>query len=100
MPTPPHTPGPWRPSKGCKGEIFGAVVADHPVPGMRGSGAVGYYGGHLVAESIAPLNRPLIYTAPDLYDFIATLENDDGKIPAWLWDKRENLLARARGETE
>ncbi|WP_111873671.1 hypothetical protein [Aeromonas bivalvium] len=34
----------------------GAVVADHPVPGMGGSDAVEYYGGHLVAESVTAAN--------------------------------------------
>lgn len=40
----------------------------------------------------------LHFYAPDLYDFIATLENDDRAIPAWLWGKRNALLAKARGE--
>lgn len=43
-------------------------------------------------------NARLIAAAPDLYDFIATLENDDGKIPAWLWERRNALLAKASGE--
>lgn len=56
--------------------------------------------GFLIAESIPHKpTRDLIAAAPALYDFVATLENDDGKIPAWLWAQRETLLARARGET-
>lgn len=58
----PWTPGPWRASPRFKS----AVVAAHPVPGMRGSDDVPGYGGHLVAESVAPQNVPLIAAAPDL----------------------------------
>jgi hypothetical protein len=65
-----HTEGPWRAGRGC-------VVADQPVPEMGGSDAVEYYGGHLVAESIAPQNIPLIAAAPELLvsasDFLEVL---------------------------
>lgn len=94
----PHTRGPWRLGGGNGSMASSAVVADYPVPGMGGSDAVEYYGGHLVAESIAPQNRAIIAAAPDLYDWIATIENDDGAIPDWLWKQREGLLAKARGE--
>lgn len=56
-----HTPGPWR-----LGKSGGSVVADAPVPEISGSEAVEHYGGHLIAESIAPQNQPLIAAAPDL----------------------------------
>ena len=56
-----HTPGPWR-----VGETFGAIVADSPVSGIRGSDNVEAYGGHLIAESVAQKNRALIAAAPDL----------------------------------
>jgi len=98
---PKHTKGPWRlgGAPSGRGSMAGtAVVADHPVPGIGGSDAVDYYGGHLVAESIAAQNLHVIAAAPEMYDFIDTLENDDGAIPAWLWHKRELLLAKARGE--
>lgn len=58
-----HTPGPWR-----IGKNYGAVVADHPVPELRGSDDVNAYGGHLIAESIALQNRPLISAAPELLE--------------------------------
>lgn len=45
-----HTPTPWRIGKGH------CVVADEPVPGMGGSDAIEYYGGHLIAESITTEN--------------------------------------------
>lgn len=56
-----HTPGPWR-----AGETGGAVVADHQISEVSGSEDVEYYGGHLVAESIAARNVPVIAAAPDL----------------------------------
>ncbi|MGN5044106.1 hypothetical protein [Aeromonas sp. 3P] len=37
-----------------------AVVADHPVPEMRGSDALDYYGGHMVAESVTAANASRI----------------------------------------
>lgn len=58
-----HTPGPWR-----IGKSHGAVIADHPAPGVRGSDDVEAYGGHMVAESIAPQNRALVAAAPEVLD--------------------------------
>lgn len=65
-----HTQGPWRAGRGC-------VVADHPVPEMNGSDAVDYYGGHLIAESIAPQNIPPIAAAPELLTSLQDLIQDE-----------------------
>lgn len=46
-----HTQEPWRIGKGA-----GIVVADEAIPEVPGADAVDYYGGHLIAESIAPRN--------------------------------------------
>ena len=56
-----HTPGPWRISRNG-----GAVVADTPIPEMRGSDDTSYYGGHLICESVVDRNARLIASAPDL----------------------------------
>lgn len=56
-----HTEGPWR-----IGKSYGAVVADVPVNNGDDNDHVEAYGGHLIAESIAVCNRPLIAAAPDL----------------------------------
>ena len=45
-----HTPEPWILGRAC------TVVSDTPVPGMGGSDAVEYYGGHLIGESIVDAN--------------------------------------------
>lgn len=45
-----HTPEPWR-----VGRPY-TVVSDTPVPGMGGSDAVEYYGGHLIGESLIEAN--------------------------------------------
>lgn len=80
-----HTQGPWRAGRGC-------VVADHPVPEMNGSDAVEYYGGHLIAESIAPQNIPVISAAPEMLALLQELVDIEGAQPgtqAWA----EKVLA-------
>ena len=55
-----HTPGPWR-----IGRM--EILSDTPIEnGPYGSNATEFYGGHLVAESVAACNRPLIASAPEL----------------------------------
>lgn len=59
-----HTRGPWRVGRGG-----GCVVSDAPVEnGPRGCAEVEYYGGHLIAESIAKCNAPAIAATPELLD--------------------------------
>lgn len=84
--------GPWRVTKLAGSKKLNVEQADQPhlIVAMVISGMNGL-------EHAA--NAALIATAPDLYDFIATLENDDGRIPDWLWQKRNALLAEARGES-
>jgi hypothetical protein len=57
------TPGPWRLGYGH------AVVADS-TEGLtiRGSTEPEYYGGNMIAESVAPANCHLISAAPELYE--------------------------------
>lgn len=43
-------------------------------------------------------NAHLIAAAPDMYDALASIENDGNQVPAWLWDKIQDTLAKARGE--
>jgi hypothetical protein len=60
-----HTKTPWRVGKPSQ---MGSVVADEAVPEIGGSDAVAHYGGHLVAESIAPRNAEFIVRACNSHD--------------------------------
>ena len=44
-------------------------------------------------------NAHLIAAAPELYEALASIENDDGSIPASIWEMRNAALAKARGES-
>ncbi|MFY2608958.1 hypothetical protein [Achromobacter ruhlandii] len=66
-----HTRGPWR-----IGKAHGAVVADVPVNAGLDNDHVEAYGGHLIAESIAVCNRPLIAAAPELLDALEDLKSE------------------------
>lgn len=96
-----YTLGPWRP-----GKTGGCVVADHPVPEIGGSDAVDYYGGHLIAESIAPQNVPLIAAAPDLLEALEMVRDADEDcksdglptIPDIARAKIDRAIAKAKGE--
>lgn len=75
-----HTKTPWRVGNPSQ---MGSVVADEPVPEVRGSDAVSHYGGHLIAESIAPRNAEFIVRACNSYDqLVALLKAADNKLEA------------------
>ncbi len=86
-----HTTGPWRIGKAA------AVVSDHPVPEIHGSDSLDYYGGHLIAESIAPQNLAIIAASPEMLDCLESLENDVGQVPDFLWKKIQQIIAKAGG---
>ncbi len=47
------------------------------------------------------INHPdayLIEAAPDMLEALLSIENDDGTIPAAIWDLRNKAIAKARGE--
>jgi hypothetical protein len=55
------TPGPWRVGRP------GTIVADVLVEGgVSGTLDTSYYGGYLIAETVAPENSPLLAAAPRL----------------------------------
>ena len=37
--------------------------------------------------------------APELYEALASIENDNGTIPEAIWNMRNSALAKARGES-
>jgi hypothetical protein len=57
------------------------VVSDAPgaADAVPGSDEVSHYGGHLIAESVAPSLVPLIAAAPEMYKAL--------KDAAWLYDQ-------------
>ncbi len=70
MPVYEHTKGPWKPAK-----CGGAVVAYYPViGGPGGCDEVEHYDGHLIAESIAPRNVPIVSAAPSMYNALKSAE--------------------------
>jgi hypothetical protein len=46
----------------------------------------------------ARANAHLISAAPELYEALASIENDDESIPLTIWEMRNEALAKARGE--
>jgi len=74
-----HTKGPWRAGSGTGGK--GSVVSDHLAVGaLGGSDAVDYYGGYMIAESVAQENIPLIAAAPELLAAMPTVPHPGGKL--------------------
>jgi len=68
-----HTKTPWRVGNPNK---MGSVVADEPVPEIGGSEDVDYYGGHLIAESIAPRNAAFIVRACNAHELLVEALNE------------------------
>jgi hypothetical protein len=65
-----HTKEPWRVGR-CSVSM-GTIVSDSPVPEVNGSGAIEYYGGHLIAESITRDNARRIVACVNACEGIDT----------------------------
>lgn len=77
-----HSKGPWRQSEMQPDAIVSDDRTTLP-PGYKDpDDHLLYYGGYVVAESIAPQDRPLIAAAPDLLDalrgLLAIVSDSDG----------------------
>ena len=96
-----HTPGPWmltstNPHDGWEGWEIQA----QPSPIARGFTDT-------IASCTGPqsndkrwANARLIAAAPDMFEALANLENDDGKaMPPSAWKLVQDALAKARGES-
>jgi hypothetical protein len=68
-----HTKTPWRVGNPTG---MGSVVADEPVPEIGGSNAIDYYGGHMIAESIAPRNAEFIVRACNAHELLVEALED------------------------
>ena len=51
-----------------------------------------------VTDTEMDANRNLISCAPEMYDILDSIENDNGQVPEFMWDKIQSILAKARGE--
>ena len=49
-------------------------------------------------KSEAKANAQLISAAPDLFEALINIENDDKRIPATIWEMRNKALNKALGE--
>ena len=52
----------------------------------------------LVTRSYREANAQLISAAPDLFEALLNIENDDNRIPATIWEMRNKALNKALGE--
>ena len=49
-------------------------------------------------ENEMPYNAKLISAAPDLFEALINIENDDNRIPSTIWEMRNKALNKALGE--
>ncbi len=104
------TPGPWVAMNG-RSDIFGPLGGDSG-DGWKADDTDGWkvaeVGSYMtlsegqdteLGEECRQANARLIAAAPELYEALASIENDDGSIPQAIWDMRNAALAKARGES-
>lgn len=85
------TPGPWRYGKNADD-----VVADHPAGHADDPHGIDYYGGHLVAESIAASNRAFIAAANPAAVLALIAENERlHKLISWQGDANSEVTISA-----
>lgn len=95
----PHTPAPWTYSEPeyaqlADGDTYQLV--QHTIHGGRRPGPYGDL--FSVSGGISIANARLMAAAPDLYEALSNIENDDGRIPSTIWDMRNAALAKADGK--
>lgn len=84
-----HTPGPWalRDAVDEYGDCKELVALDGKLTGM--------------AMIYSPSDENVIVTAPELFDVVNDFLNQfEGQIPLWLFEKAESSIARAKGESQ
>lgn len=94
------TPGPWRvfDDAGFNDGYIGVSMASHSrSPNNYETGHIWYCKvEYLEADAEILATAALIAAAPDLYEALASIEND-GSIPDAIWALRNKALAKARG---
>ncbi len=96
-----HTPGPWE-YRSRELDDWGVVRADGFVicqaRDKKGMSDVAQSKHRADGTDPFEANARLISAAPDMYEALANLENDDGRcMPASAWELVQNALAKARG---
>ena len=107
---PSFTSGPWKACKGhyekpggqtlCKcGQVWSTVADKHVATAHRFSMAEDMLEKEVfVRDDLeAEANARLISAAPAMYDLLASIENDAGQVPEWLWNRIQDVLSKARG---
>lgn len=98
-----HTKGPWRRGRGGR-----SIVADYPIEGgIQGTDDVEAEGGHLVAETCAEVNIPLLSAAPELLEALTMVRDADDDcrrdglptIPRMARAKIDAALNKVTGES-
>lgn len=94
-----HTPGPWEYSvptyEGLDDRDTHRLVK-HTIWGGTRPGPYGDL--FSVSGGISIANTRLMSAAPDLYEALSNIENDDGSIPDSIWAMRNAALAKADGK--
>lgn len=94
------TPGPWRvfDDAGFNDEFIGVSMASHTESPNNYETAHLWYCEveYLDADAETLANAALIAAAPDLYEALASIEND-GSIPDAVWTLRNKALSKANG---
>ena len=90
-----HTKGPWG-----VGEKRGDHVDINHYDNSKGaiSKVIALVTSRVTWLEESRANANLIASAPEMYDFIESLENDNDQIPGFMWKMRDEILAKARGE--
>jgi hypothetical protein len=76
-----HTPGPWKLSSWT-----GSITAEN------GRRVVSFD-----IESTRFADAKLMAAAPEMFELLETIENDDGSVPPWLWQRIKELLDKVKG---
>jgi hypothetical protein len=94
-----HTGGTWRTGKDGGSVVTDAELAsDHDR--TTGHGHVEYYGGLLIAESIARQNIPIVSAAPDLLRALKAWREFEFEFSSLSWDQLQKLVGDAIGKAE
>ncbi len=56
---------------------------------------IDYYGGYLIAESVPDDKLKLLVAAPEMFEVLQTIENDNNQVPEWLWNKIKAVIKKA-----